>query len=138
MNTTAKVVKAYIESKGFNCQAMEGRENVLWSSGSGDNIQNVRVIMNFTDEGGYVSLRSYNLCKFDDSKKADMYKVCSELNARFKWVKFYVDESDNTITCQDDAIIQLDSAGPECFELLLRMYSIMDDSYPVIMKTVWK
>lgn len=73
-----------------------------------------------------------------ESKKADMYRVCSELKARFKWVKFYIDESDNTITCQDDAIIQLDSAGPECFEILLRMYNIMDESYPVMMKTIWQ
>ena len=49
MNTAAKIVKAYIENKGFNCQIMEDRDNVLWSSGSGDNIQNVRVIMNFTE-----------------------------------------------------------------------------------------
>ena len=138
MNTTAKVVKAYIESKGFNCQVMEGKDNVLWSTGSGENIQNARVIMNFDEDGRYVSLRSYNLCKFEDSKKAAMYKVCSELNASYKWVKFYVDEDDNTITCQDDAIIQLDSAGPECFELLLRMFKIMDDCYPVMMKTIWQ
>lgn len=31
MNTTVKMVKAYIESKEFNCQCMEGRENVCYS-----------------------------------------------------------------------------------------------------------
>lgn len=138
MTTTMKMVKAYFESKGFNCSEYPGREGLLYSEGNGDNIRGAKILLDFTSGDGYVSFRSYNLCKFSEDKKPLMYKVCSDMNGTFKWVKFFVDESDNTITCRDDAIIQLDSAGPECYELTMRMFSIMDDAYPIVMKAVWQ
>jgi hypothetical protein len=67
-----------------------------------------------------------------------MYQLCSELNQEYKWAKFYVDESDNTLTVQDDAIIQLDTCGAECYELLARLVLIVDEVYPKMMKTIWQ
>ena len=131
------MTKSYFETKGMHCQTVDERENLLILNIKGENLE-MRVILEFTEDSEYVTVKSYNLCKFPENKLAQMYKLCSELNKSYKWVKFYVDESDNTITAQDDAIIQLDTCGAECYELVGRMVIIADEAYPTMMKTIWQ
>ena len=137
MVSTLKMAKAFFESKGMNATVVDENDNILRMGFKGDNT-NVSVIIDFSEDGGYVTFKSYNLCTFPAEKINQMYKLCSELNKGYKWVKFYVDESDNTITAQDDAVIQLDSCGQECYELVGRMVLIVDEAYPSMMKTIWQ
>lgn len=102
-----------------------------------ENREGIRVLMYFDSNNASVKIRTQNLVKFDASKKEKMYKVCNELNARFRWVKFFVDENDNTITAEDDAIIQLDSCGEEVFRCCLQLTKISDDAYPYFMRAIW-
>ena len=46
-------------------------------------------------------------------------------------------ESDNTLEAAMDGVIQLESCGEECFELVLRMCKITDEVYPSVMKELW-
>ena len=66
-----------------------------------------------------------------------MYELCSKMNNRFNWVKFFVDESDSTITLSDDAVIQLDSCGEEIIKLIQFMTLVADEAYPEFMKAIW-
>ena len=59
------------------------------------------------------------------------------MNNRFNWVKFFVDESDSTITLSDDAVIQLDSCGEEIIKLIQFMTLVADEAYPEFMKAIW-
>ena len=137
MVSSLKMAQAYFESKGIRSAGVDEERNILQVKFGGDNT-NITILLCFTADGGYVTFKSFNLCKFSPDKLPQMYKACSELNRDYKWVKFYVDESDNTVTAQDDAIIQLDSCGEECYELVGRMVTIVDEAYPVLMKAIWQ
>lgn len=69
-------------------------------------------------------------------KLLDAIIVCNELNAKFKWVKFYVDK-DGDLMVQDDAILSEENAADEAFELLLRLFGIVGESKPAIMKALY-
>ena len=71
-----------------------------------------------------------------EDKLPDVIFTCNELNARYKWITFYVD-SDNDVVLHDDAILSVDSAADEAFELLLRIAKIGDDVKPTIMKAIY-
>lgn len=103
-----------------------------------NNFDAIKIYMIFDKEGDnfVVSFKTPNLCKFPAEKTELMYEVCSQMNRQYRWVKFYVDE--NTITCQDDAMIQLETAGNECLNLVERMLLICDRVYPELMKAVWR
>ena len=58
-------------------------------------------------------------------------------NHKFRWIKFYVDDSDNTITAEADAITTPDEAGEEIFSVLARLVGIIDRAHPEMMKTLW-
>ncbi len=64
------------------------------------------------------------------------YKLLNAENAKYRWIKFYVDD-DNDIRAEMDAVLDLDTAGDECFELMLRMCDIVDDAYVEIQKGFW-
>ena len=137
MISTVLMTKSYFESKEMRCQEIEGRENLLLLNIRADNLE-MKVLLDFTEDGKYVTIKIYNLCKFPADKLNQMYKLCSELNKEYKWAKFYVDESDNTLTVQDDAIIQLDTCGAECYEISARLVLIADEAYPKMMKAIWQ
>ena len=69
-------------------------------------------------------------------KVADAIFACNELNAQYKWVTFYVDK-DNDVVLHDDAILSVENAADECFELLLRMAKISEDVKPTIMRAIY-
>lgn len=137
MINTVVMTQSYFESKEMHCQTIDGKDNLLLLNIRAENLE-LKVLMDFTEDGKYVTIKIYNLCKFPADKTNQMYKLCSELNKEYKWAKFYVDESDNTLTAQDDAIIQLDTCGAECYELSARLVLIVDEVYPRMMKTIWQ
>lgn len=96
--------------------------------------QNFRCIFS-GDKGEYLSLRLF-FEKVPDDKYADVLLVCNALNAQYKWVKFYIDK-DNEIALEDDALLSIESAAAEAFELLIRMISIFKDVKPSFMKAIY-
>lgn len=87
------------------------------------------------DDGEYLSL-FYYLESAPEDKYADVLMVCNEMNAKYKWVKFYID-SDNDITLQDDAILNVNNAGDETLELIVRMIDILNNAKPIFMRAIY-
>ena len=86
-------------------------------------------------DGGYFSIYVvYERCPED--RLADAIFCCNELNCRYKWVTFYVDK-DGDIVLHDDAILSLESASDEAFELLVRILKIGDEIRPTLMKAIY-
>ena len=71
-----------------------------------------------------------------DDKYANVLFVCNELNCRYKWATFYLDQ-DKDIVIHDDALLSVESAADEAFELLVRILKIADDAKPLIMKAIY-
>lgn len=58
------------------------------------------------------------------------------LNQKFRWVKYCLSDKGG-LSAEDDAVVDESSVGEECMQLVQRMVGIVDESYPVIMKTLW-
>ena len=131
--------KAYFDSKELHYrEVQEGKAlRVGFSAMAMDNMQRVDITVFFGDDDKDVAVRVFDICKFPEEKRSKMFKVCSTLNAKFRWIKFYVDKSDNTINAANDAVVSPDTAGSEVFELVMRTCSIVDEAYPELMKAMW-
>ena len=87
------------------------------------------------DSGEYLSL--YLVFEHvPEDKVADVIFVCNDLNCQYKWVTYYVDK-DNDIVVHDDAILSVENAAEEAFELLIRMVKIAEETKPAIMKAIY-
>ena len=87
------------------------------------------------DDGHYFSLYIVYE-KVPADKLVDILFVCNELNKRYKWASFYVDD-DNDIMVHDDAILDVETAADEALEIIIRILNIADEAKPMIMKALY-
>ncbi|MBQ2748651.1 MAG: YbjN domain-containing protein [Clostridia bacterium] len=133
MKACAKKFEAYLDSKNYNYHvyADDSEKAVIGFPYSGREVKCF-----FTgDDGEYLSL--YMVYEnVSEDKMVQALVACNELNAKFKWVTYYIDD-DRDILLHDDAILTKDNAAAEAMELLVRMVDICDKGKPVIMKALY-
>ncbi|MBQ9736705.1 MAG: YbjN domain-containing protein [Clostridia bacterium] len=133
MLACAELFTKFLESKGLNFNVREDSDGDVFVMFPYDG-KITRCIFS-GEEGKYLSL--YLVYEnVPEDKMADAIFLANELNTKWKWVKFYVD-GDRDLMLQDDAILSVDTAADEAFELLLRMLNIGKDSKPSIMKALY-
>ena len=129
-----QLVINYLEQEGIKYQDT-GDFSISVSYG-GDNMKSVAINVFFDKDGdNVVQFDCWTIANFK-GKETAAYKVCNELNAQYRWVKFFVD-NDGDIRGQIDACIDEESCGAECLELVQRSVNIIDGSYPAFMKARW-
>lgn len=136
-NMAAKVTAAYFDTQGLHYDRRGEEGEALIAGFSMKNLDGVQVLMVFDKDGEGVKIRTFDFVKVPEGKKEAVYKVCSLLNMQYRWIKFYVDEEENMVVAQDDAVIQLDSCGPEVLRCCAQLTRIADLAYPEIMKAMF-
>ncbi len=134
-NTAAKLFMAYLESKETHAKYVNDEESVVRV---GWNLENTKlnIYFFFGDDGKDVHLIGDGFCKAPENKQDAILKAVNECNKKFRWMKFVLKE-EGEVEVEDDAVIQLDTCAEECFELMVRMCSIVDEAYPILMKSIW-
>ena len=139
MSLVAERVKMFLDQKGVRYdyyERTESRNEAIKVGFKGDNADSVELYFFFDEDGNSVNIKSFSIAKVSSGKLVDMYVLANELNNEYRWVKFYLD-SDNEVTVSGDAIISPETAGEECYEIIMRYVGIIDDVYPRIMKVIW-
>ncbi len=129
-----KVFMKYMDSKGI--KYTETDTYVVRVSYSGDNMTKIPVYVFFDSDGDpIVQFKCWEIANFKD-KLAEGLIVCNMLNAKYRWVKFYLDD-DRDVVCTCDAVLDIDTCGPECLSLVNRVVNITDESYPDLMRALF-
>ena len=74
--------------------------------------------------------------KVPEDKFMDALLLCNQINTEYKWVTAFVNKNSDFVF-HDDAILSLENAADESFELLARMISMSDGLKPSIMKMIY-
>lgn len=130
----AKLVSHFFESQ--DTKANELQDDLLrigWGFDGGS----LEIFFKFDETDTHVHLEGLNFINVPENKYDAMYKVLNECNDQYTHVKFVLDTESGQINARDDDVIQLDSCGPECFELMIRMVKVVEDAYPKFMKAMW-
>ncbi|MBR5479668.1 MAG: YbjN domain-containing protein [Clostridia bacterium] len=133
LNTCAQNLANLLQLKGLDFDTKidnDGDSVVIFGYGG------KRILGIFSGEDGtYFSLGIFYE-SIPEDKIPDVIFACNEINATYKWVKYYVDH-DGDLMIKSDAILSTDDGGEEAFELLLRVIKISEDAKPIIMKTIY-
>ncbi len=135
MNLVMKKITEYLESKDIR-YILSDDDKRLELRFSAKNADVIPVLMNCQEEED-CEFFVYNYCKFPEEKREKMYELCSKMNKKFRWLRFFVDESDNTITIATDLLINPDSCADDVYTILAKIVRIGDFAYPEFMKTIW-
>ena len=102
---------------------------------NGKNNARYDVVFVFGKDGRDVLLRVTGLVAFPEEKWGPMLELVNELNGNYRWLKF--DVKPERVDAQCDAVIDEDTSGRICVELMLRTMRIIDDAYPKFMHVLW-
>ena len=133
MNTCAELFTKFLDSKGLHYASSVDKD--------GDSVVDfpyqgkISKCFFCGNEGTYFSLYLV-FERIPEEKLADAIFLCNELNARYKWITFYVDK-DRDLVFHDDAILAVENCAEEAFELLVRSINIGEEVKPIIMKTIY-
>ena len=137
MGLAIQMAKAFFESKNLRVNQTDDGKALRIGMGGMKNLQQTEVYVIFDDDDHSAAIRIFGFTQVAPEKYPVMYKVCSEMNKKFRWVKFYVNKDRNSINAEDDAKFEPETCGAEIFELVIRMLQIVDEAYPEFMKALW-
>lgn len=140
MNKAIAEIHNYFESINWHHSVLKEKESIIATGVGGlDNINsgNIEIYIDADDDGESIHIVSIDYIKFPKSKVAEILTGVNACNDHFRWVKFVADIEHGIIRLEDDAVLDMNSAGEEAKELVLRMASIADEAYPIFMKAIY-
>ncbi len=135
LGKTAKLVSEYFETKDVSVSTLQDDLlTVGWQFEGGW----VQVAFKFAEDDTHVHVEGFGFINVSEEKydSLPLLKMLNECNYTYTHVKFVLNPENGQICAQDDDVIQVDSCGPECFELMKRMVRIVEDAYPKFIKAL--
>lgn len=131
-------IAAAFDAKGWKYETSEnpGKSSRLVTRWNGENIQTVELAYISTDDDNDVAVRCFRIAQVPQNKMENVRKVLNELNNKYRYVKFVVDDEQD-VNCEYDLPIATEAVGACCTEMCIRMVQIIDEAYPEIMKALW-
>lgn len=131
---TVKKVLSYFVEKGIEVTEME--EDIL-RVGCEFNGGSVALFFQFGEDDIHLRVDGINFLMIPKDKIDNIYRIINECNDTYLYVKYILDEKHGQVIVRSSAILQQDTCGEECYELLVRMVKSIDDEYPKFMKSIW-
>lgn len=105
----------------------------------GDEHVSVKVREDFTDytihyyfeaDQEHTAIFVWNIIEFDAADTLKVMHVCNTLNYEYNYTCFYVDTTDNTVTCSMNLIYRDENVGLVTTEATVYLMSIMEEAWP--------
>ncbi|MBQ8150885.1 MAG: YbjN domain-containing protein [Clostridia bacterium] len=136
IHTATRAIQQTFDEKGVKYRIDERGE--VSSVEAGFTIENgPNVIIRFisTDDDNDVAIRVLQLLKVTDAKRDSMLTAINQLNDKFRFLKFVMDDNGN-VSVENDLCLCAENVGDICFEIFVRSLKIIKDAYPVLMRAL--
>ena len=136
MNPAAKAVSDYYKYMNIN-HTMYGEDcEILIAQFPMKHRTPIKVHAYFSSDINNVKICALQLVQFPPEKRMLMYQVCNDMNAEYRWIKFYADRQINSITVEDDAVIDLNTCAQEVLQCTNQLIRISDEAYPAFFNAI--
>ena len=104
---------------------------------SGENIPGMKFRIIFDPEGsGSAQIFCNEVCKFQEEKNLIMLQTVNILNAKYRWVTFYVMDG-GIVNANASIAFTDDSANQILTDYLRHFVGVVDTAYPILMKALY-
>lgn len=87
-------------------------------------------VLIFPEDNTCVSIRIWDFITIDPGKTDEVLRAINQLNGGYKYIKWYVDEENNTINVDYDLIVREGTSVPDIvMEAMVRLYSLIEEGY---------
>jgi hypothetical protein len=126
---------AYLDTRGYRYQVVDQANNVVhlgFSSQSSSFVTDIFV--DFDEEPdaegiACVHFKAERFARCSDENVASVIVRLNDLNAQFRWVKFWLDKRNNYLNADADAMIFEGTSARECLSYVLHVSQIVLRGY---------
>ena len=126
---------AYLDTRGYRYQVVDQANNVVhlgFSSQSSSFVTDIFV--DFDEEPdaegiACVHFKAERFARCSDENVASVIVRLNDLNAQFRWVKFWLDKRNNYLNADADAMIFEGSVGSECWRFVIHVSNIVEKGF---------
>lgn len=126
-------IYAAMKAHDLNCGIEAREESSVLHVGINAEKTSFEALYISRSEKNDVAFRIYNLIKFPEEKLDAVLECVNAANLRFRFLKFTVDEQNNSVDAAYDFTISGENLGEAACELLMRSAGIIDSCYPTFM-----
>lgn len=113
----------------FTGKSSSGNEHVCIPFGDDNFTYDINLF--FHPDNDMVNLHVWYIITFDDADFVPLLRLVNDLNTRYNYTRFYLDETDNTVTCSVTMLLEdEDDAADIIMETVGRLYVILERAYP--------
>lgn len=94
--------------------------------------QQITIELTFDAEQQHCALRAAEVFTFEAHSLGLVLRCCNDLNAEYRFVRFFVAEDGLTVTAAMDVSFRGDAAGDVTLEAMERFMSILEEAAPVL------
>ena len=88
------------------------------------------ILISFKENNEEVNLRIFNIISYSDADFSKLLRTVNSMNYKYKWVRFYLDETDNTLTASMDLVVRPgDQVGDIVIDAMIHMTNVLDAAY---------
>lgn len=132
MDEAIQMVKAYFDANDlcYN-EEKEGTHLILFFE---DPELIGRITVHLTFDENSVQIGIYNLCRLTGDNIDAAFEICSELNRKQRFVKYYVFREGMTVIVVTDTVYRLESCGEQAYKLMMELIRLARQAYPAIIE----
>lgn len=134
MFATTQAFLDAVSASGVQCELQDMRgdgEHVAAEVATKDG-RPVTIDLCFNAEGRLCSLRAMKLITFEEYRLQSVLEVCNELNSDYRYVRFFVDESECTVTAALDVRFLPNEAAEVAQDAMQRLLTIVGECLPFL------
>lgn len=132
-------IKREFENKGIKYAFDEQEDSQIIRAGIPiENGPRIMVLFIARDDDNDIAVRIFGLIsQVKEPQKKKLLDALNICNSKFRFYKFYID-ADNDVNVEYDFLTEANNIGPMALEALVRISSILDEAYPIMMKALYK
>lgn len=113
-----------------------GNSSFVWLQFGIKNGGSYRIRFISRDDDNDVAVRIFGLVSVDEGHQAKVLPAINKLNAKYRYIKFVLDD-DGDINLEYDYLVHDPDPAVSARELIVRIVKIVDEAYPELMRAMW-
>lgn len=137
MYTAIEKIQAAFQKADLKHSIDQMGENWILRAGVNGNASTYQFLfISDKDNSNDVFVRIFQYAKFPPEAMARGYRILNELQVKYRYVRFVLNDNGN-VNVEYDFPIAFENIGNGAVETLIRLTKILDECYPVVMRAIW-
>jgi len=96
----------------------KGTAEYFWVNYNGQYMNDIEMKVYVNNDYSRLSIYVFNIVTYDTANFISVMRACNQANYDYAYLKFYCDETDNTVTAEFDCYVTVGSAGEIAAEMI--------------------